>query len=125
MTDEKRKYLRFECLVPVDEIHVQGLNGSPGKVAVDNISREGVRIVMDVDVAFNPGLDLDFTLSRPEKKNPIAIRAKVIWSRPKGNRFEVGMRILNMDKAAKAELLEMGFDQWRKEKTPSRSGSKG
>jgi hypothetical protein len=124
MTEDKRKYLRFECLIPVEEIESQGLNGKVHEVALDNISREGVRLIMDVDTAFTPETNVKFRISLAADRDPIFIQGTVMWSRPKGDRFEIGVRILDMDKAAKAELLEIGFERWKEEQTPTQSGSK-
>jgi PilZ domain len=125
MIDDKRKYLRFECLVPVEEIQSEGMNGTAREVALDNVSREGARLVMDVDTPFTPGSNVKLRISLSPDKNPIFIRGSVMWSRMKGDKYEIGVRILDMDSAAKAELLDIGFERWKDEQTPSRSGSKG
>jgi hypothetical protein len=125
MIEDKRKYLRFECLVRVEEIQSEGLNGTPRDASLDNISREGLRIVMDVDQPFTPGIGVKFRISLAADKDPIFIRGSVMWSRMKGDKYEIGLRIEEMDSAAKAELLDMGFERWKEEQTPSRSGSKG
>jgi hypothetical protein len=125
MMDDKRKFLRFECLIPVEEIQSQGLNGQAREVALDNVSREGVRLIMDVDTAFVPGTDVRFRINLAADRSPIFVRGTVMWSRPKEERFEIGVRIVEMDKAAKAELLDIGFERWKEEKTPPRAGSMG
>ena len=123
--EDKRKFLRFECSIPVEEIQSQGLNGVVHDVALDNISREGVGLIMDVDTAFAPGAEVKFRISLEAEKAPIFIQGRVMWSRPKGDRFEIGLKILEMDKAAKAELLELGFERWKVGQTPPHPGSKG
>jgi c-di-GMP-binding flagellar brake protein YcgR len=127
MTEEHRKFLRFECVVPVEDIRFQGLTGLSRRASLDDISREGLRLVMDADIAFNPGVELDFVISGLQDKTSVSIHGQVVWSKPHENKFEIGLKILEMDKAAKAELLEIGFERWKekKKKKPLRSGSKG
>lgn len=125
MMDDKRKFLRFECSIPVEEIQSQGLNGEAHDVSLDNISREGVRLIMDVDTPFAPGTEVKFRISLKAEKAPIFVQGRVMWSRPNGDRFEIGLKIEDMDKGAKAELLEIGFDRWKVEQTPGHPGSKG
>jgi len=125
MMDDKRKFLRFECSIPVEEIQSEGLSGMVHDVALDNISREGVRLIMDVDKAFVPGVDVKFRISIAAERDPIFVRGRVMWSRPKEDRFEIGLKIMDMDKAAKAELLEIGFERWKVGQTPTPPGSKG
>jgi len=125
MSAELRKFLRFECLVPVKDVRLEGLADPAGEGALDNISREGLRLVMEVGVAFSPGQAIDFKVSRSGDRKPVSIRARVVWSRPKGNRFQIGLKILDMDSEAKSELLEDGFERWKKGKPPSLRISKG
>jgi hypothetical protein len=91
--DDKRKFLRFECSIPVEEIQSEGLNGTVHDVALDNISREGARLIMDVDTAFSPGVDVKLRISVAAEKPPIFVRGRVMWSRPKGDRYEIGLKI--------------------------------
>lgn len=125
MIEDKRKFLRFECSISVEEIQSEGMNGMVHDVTLDNISREGARLIMDVDKAFVPGVDVKFRISLAAEKDPIFVRGRVMWSNPKGDRFEIGLKILDMDNAAKAELLEMGFERWKGGQTPTSLGSKG
>jgi hypothetical protein len=127
MSEEHRKYLRFECLIPVEEFRIQGLNDISLQAALDNVSREGLRLVMDADISFNQGVELDFVINGVQNSKPVSIRGQVVWSKPHGDKFEIGLKILEMDKAAKCELLDIGFERWKEkeEKNPSRTGSKG
>jgi len=103
MGEEKRKYLRFECLVPVEFIRVEGqeVDERRREACLDEISREGIRLVMDVDLNFPPG--------RLTSK----VLGEVMWVRPKGDRYELGIRIKRMDTAIKSEIMDLAYDQWR------------
>jgi hypothetical protein len=116
MPEEKRKYLRFECLVPVDLVEVDE-NGQPGNPAfIDNVSREGVRVILDMGAEFGPGKDLTFKVQGPESRQNCSLTGEIVWVKPKGKRVEIGLRIKDMGNCTKSELLDMGYNQWRKEK---------
>jgi hypothetical protein len=116
MSDENRKYLRFECLVPVENIKF-GEGDAPTKDAVlDSVSRDGLHIILDLDFSLSPGHDVDFDIEIPDKKVDSKVSGEVMWTRPKGDRLEVGIRIKNMSKVTKSELLELGYDRWREER---------
>jgi hypothetical protein len=115
MEDEKRKYLRFECLVPVELIRIEGKELEAGSEAatLGEISREGLRVVMDVDLNFNPGTEVDLKVNIPERRLTSKVSGEVIWSKSKGKICQLGIRIKAMDKAAKSELLDLGYRHWR------------
>ena len=116
MPDDKRKYLRFECLVPVEDVKIEGEETTTKAAVLDNISREGFRIIIDLDFGFSPGHDIDFRVDIPDKKVDAKIHGEVLWTRPKGKKIEVGLRVKKMDKATKSELLDVGYARWREER---------
>jgi c-di-GMP-binding flagellar brake protein YcgR len=124
MVEEKRKFLRFECLVPVDHIKIEGKNRKAKKAALFDISREGLRLTLDLDFSFNRGNDVDFKVNIPEKKISSTVTGEVIWSKPKGKKLELGLKIKNMDKAAKSELLDLGYSRWREMQTSTKGKKK-
>jgi hypothetical protein len=116
MPEEKRKYLRFECLVPVELIEVDE-NGQPGNPAlIDNVSREGIRVVLEMGMDFGPGKDLTFKVHGPESHKNCSLKGEIVWIKPKGKKVEIGLRIKDMENCTKSELLDMGYDRWRKDK---------
>jgi len=114
MGEEKRKFLRFECLIPIEFIRIEGrVLGEGRKACLDEISREGIRLVMDVDLKFAPGTEIDLKVNIPDRKLTSNVCGEVMWVRPKGERYELGVRIKDMDKAIKSELLDLGYEKWR------------
>jgi hypothetical protein len=115
MTDDKRKFLRFECLIPI---------GDPGKsvqeALLDNVSRDGFRVVFDLGHAFQKGEDVHFQIRKAEEKRADQITGEVIWSKPVGKKLEVGLKIKKMEKRTKSELLDMGYDAWRRHEKESK-----
>ncbi len=116
MSEEKRKYLRFECLVPVELVEVDA-DGQPGNPAlIDNVSREGVRVVLEMGMDFGPGKDLTFKVHGPESRKNCSLKGEIVWIKPKGKKVEIGLRIKDMENCTKSELLDMGYEHWRKDK---------
>jgi len=116
MSDDHRKYLRFECLVPVENIKFEG-GDAPSKDAVlDNVSRDGLHIILDLDFSLSPGHEVDFDVEIPDKKVDSKVSGEVLWTRSKGKKLEVGIRIKNMNKATKSELLELGYVRWQQKR---------
>jgi hypothetical protein len=121
MSEEKRKYLRFECLVPVELVEVDE-NGQPGNSAfIDNISREGVRVVLDMGMDFGPGKDLKFKIYSPESRKTCSLKGEIVWIKPAGNKVEIGLRIKDMENCSKSELLDIGYNRWREDQAKAQA----
>ena len=116
MPDEKRKYLRFECIVPVADIKIGGGDASAKAAALVDVSRDGLQIVIDLDFGLAPGRNVDFNIHIPEKNIESRVSGEVMWARPKDGRIEVGIKITNMSAATKSELLDMGYVHWQEER---------
>jgi hypothetical protein len=112
MAEEKRKYLRFECFVPVDSLKFEGETPLADKGTLEDISREGGRLVLDLDTALKPGANLDFRLQSVENDQPYSVTGEIVWSQSKEKRLQVGLKIKKMDKRAKSELLDLGYLRW-------------
>jgi len=118
--EEKRKFIRFDCVVPIVVIEVRNEAGDEGEAFLDNMSREGMRIVVSLAGAnFGPGAELKFQFLHPDQKTLSVACGEIIWSRSKGDKVEVGLKIRSMEKAAKAALLDLGYARWRKERSQS------
>jgi len=115
MEVDKRKYLRFECLIPIDLIEIDDPNVQPKEAVIDNVSREGIRLVFDIGHAFHEGENLNVQISKPDDEQSLCqITGEVIWARPLGDKVEVGLKIKDMEQSTKAELLDLGFQAWRR-----------
>lgn len=117
MGDDKRKYIRFECVVPVDLVNIPGGEGENQEARIDNVSREGLGMVLDLGIDLNPGSDVRFQIRNPERRKVSNVIGEVVWSRPKEGRVEVGLKIKRIENATKSELLDLGFNQWRATKS--------
>ncbi|MBU1338833.1 MAG: PilZ domain-containing protein, partial [Acidobacteria bacterium] len=71
MSEDKRKYLRFDCTLPAEIINLE-----PGQelfkgAKIDDFSREGIKIILEFDVHPDTELDLNFRLPDSEKNVPV------------------------------------------------------
>jgi len=112
MADDKRKFLRFECLIPIDLMEIDDPDRK--EAVIGNVSREGIRLVFDLGRAFREGDNLSFQIQNPDQKRTCRMTGEVVWARPLGKKMEVGLRIKNMERCSKSELLDMGYNAWRK-----------
>ncbi|OQB58924.1 MAG: PilZ domain protein [Candidatus Aminicenantes bacterium ADurb.Bin147] len=114
MEDDKRKYFRFECLIPVDLVETGDPDAKPEEALIGNVSREGMRLVFDLGRAFQEGDKVRFQIQTPEDNRVCRMTGEVIWSRSQGEKIEVGLRLQETEKCSKSELLDLGYEAWRK-----------
>jgi len=110
---EKRKYLRFECLVPVDLVEIRGEGEEdPESVLIEDVSREGMRMILDLGPDLRPGGDIDFKVHNPDEKETCSVVGEIIWSKAKDDKLEVGIKLRKMDESMKNKLLDIGYARW-------------
>jgi hypothetical protein len=121
MGDDKRKFLRFECLLPVEMVEVQGRSAEGIKGEIENVSREGIGLIFNLGLNFTPGAVIGFKIMNPATQKECQVKGKIIWSTLAGSKIGIGLKIMNIERSAKAELLDMGFKLWREKKAKSRT----
>lgn len=113
MAKEKRKYFRFACPVPVHLIQVEGGRRIVRKAVLNEISREGLKLTSNFSPSLSPGSEVRFKLNIPEIELLSRVSGEVIWSKPRGKKSEVGVRIEDMDKGLKSALMDLAYAKWR------------
>ena len=110
MVDDRRKYIRFE--VPLKaELVVRVDVDSVQQGTTKDFSREGLRLtVRNFDLI--KGESIDMKIFIPDKKEPIPLRGQIVWSKPDHN-WEVGIKISQIDKEAKSQILDYAYTAWR------------
>ena len=116
MAKEKRKYFRFDCPVPVNLIQIEGGKRVVKKAMLDEISREGLKLTFSFDLDLRPGSEVNFKLNIPEKRLTSKLLGEIVWSKPKGKKLEMGLKIKDMDKILKSELMDLVYAKWRETK---------
>ncbi|RJQ54614.1 MAG: PilZ domain-containing protein [Nitrospiraceae bacterium] len=110
MQDERRRHIRFE--VPLD-VTFRPLNDQAPYSAgvIRNFSRSGCCIESgDPETSLKEILELK--VRHPQKDMFVNATGDIVWKRPVGGGWLAGVRILEMDKAAKSEILDFAYDIW-------------
>ncbi|MHB8095436.1 MAG: PilZ domain-containing protein [Candidatus Aminicenantales bacterium] len=113
---DKRKFLRFECLLPAEVVRVEGCSGAAGRAVIDDFSREGLRLVLNLEVDIVPGTRLDLQCTLPGGEGTVPAAGEVIWSRAEGGKWEFGMKIKEMAPEARCEILDACYLNWQEKK---------
>jgi c-di-GMP-binding flagellar brake protein YcgR len=111
MLAERRKYIRFD--IPLDIIFRPVNNKAPYSFGViRNFSRHGCCIEsnsLDALLIEN----LEFKVKHPTKKDVyITATGDIVWKQRIDGGWLAGVRILDMDKEAKSEILDFAYEIW-------------
>jgi c-di-GMP-binding flagellar brake protein YcgR len=116
MAKEKRKYFRFDCPVPVQLIQIEGGKRVVQKATLGEMSRDGLKLTFSFNLDLRPGSEVNFKLNLPDKRLTSKMSGEVVWSKPKGKKLEMGLKIKDMDKVLKSELMDLVYAKWREAK---------
>lgn len=116
MAKERRKYFRFDCPLPVHLIQIEGGKRVVKKATLDEISRDGLKLISSFSFALPPGSEVNFKFNIPERQLLSRVSGEVIWSKPRGKKLEMGLKIKDMDKGPKSELMDLIYYKWREAK---------
>lgn len=114
MNEEKRKFIRFECVIPIELVEIEGTTRAEAEALIEDISQEGLRLVLDLGLDLGPRRDICFQMYNPELKKTCLVTGEIIWAKSKDKKVEIGFKIKTMEKCTKSELLDLGYTQWRK-----------
>ena len=117
MDTEKRKYLRFECTLPAEVTRIEEQNGLVEKARIDDFSREGMKMVLNVEFNFTPGSVIELQCALPGKQATASVSAEVVWSRNEGDKCVLGLQIKDMAAEARSEILGSCYEEWQKKKS--------
>ncbi len=113
MAKEKRKYFRFDCPVPVQLIQTEGGKRVVKKATLDEVSREGLKLIFSFDLDLRPGSEVNFKLNIPEKQLTSRVVGEIVWCQHRGKKMEMGLKIKDMDKILRSELMDLIYAKWR------------
>ncbi len=109
--ENRRKYIRFEIPLRVEVAVPENKGSISEKGLISDVSREGMRLIVDED-ALNEGEDIDLRITLPGKGVAIPAKGKLIWKKAKGTQWEMGLKILSIDKTTKSDILEYAYKMW-------------
>ena len=105
MTEERRKFARYKCLLPAHVLQAEGKDKLIQRTSVHDFSRGGCKLIVNI-VTLDPGSDIELELYVPEKGLKTPVRAEIAWKKMTGDKLEVGLKIKSMKKGAKKEILK-------------------
>ena len=101
MFDDRRKYIRFD--VPLNiRFKSPSVADSYTNAVTNNFSREGLGVLAS-DFSYDTNSTINMSVKHPFQDKYIDVLADVVWKSQKDNKWQVGLRIKEMDKAAKIE----------------------
>ena len=110
---EKRKHARAKYLLPAELIDKEGKSIFTGRAKVKDFSDEGLKLSLNFS-KLKPGSILDLKIYLPEKKIITLLSAEVTWNKYSTNTLELGLKIKDIDKDVKEEILTWIFPRWVK-----------
>lgn len=110
MDGDRRKYMRFAMALPA-EIDVPDRNTALG--CITNFSRQGFCLVCENNV-HEPHALVPLKIKNPLNDSYIDARAEIMWKRTIDGKCEFGLSIVAIAPELKAEILEHGFQLWKK-----------
>ena len=113
MADERRKHPRFKCLLPAELVKSEGSLDLVERVSIQDISSDGLKLVVKFAQP-DRGTNMDLKLYIPEKSILTFITAETAWSRFSNSKLEAGLRIKEIDRKMKKEILNWVFPGWVK-----------
>jgi hypothetical protein len=122
MGKEKRKFLRFECLLPADIVKVDGKDHINRKIEAHDFSREGIKLSINFNIEL--GTNMEVNLHIPEKKLSVPVTGEITWVKSVDNRLEAGLRIKDMDNELKSEILNWIFPKWLEKKKQEKTNKR-
>ena len=110
MQAERRRYIRFD--IPLDVTFRPAEDGTPySSGTIKNFSRDGCCIESE---SLNMPLkeNLELRVKHPKKDAFIAAKGDIVWKQHVDGTWLAGVRILDMDKEAKSEILDLAYNIW-------------
>ncbi len=108
MDSDKRKFLRFLVTLPVQ---ISAVTGEKWATTRD-FSREGMGIVAEKFDA-REGEELSLKVQLPETERFTEVKGKVCWRQHQGDNWLAGIKLEDIDKADKADILDYAYQRWR------------
>ena len=105
MNDDRRKDKRFKCLLPAQVLQAEGKDKLIQRTTVHDFSRGGLKLIVNI-VTLDPGSDVELELYVPEKGLKTPLRAEIAWKKMADDKLEIGLKIKDMDKTVKKEILK-------------------
>ena len=115
MGKERRKYPRFECSIQSEVLDFEGKSHLIENAKILDFSRSGLKLGIDFTVP-SPGSEMTLKVIIPEKQIVTIVSGEVVWTKYYKNRMKVGLKLKEMDKKAKQDILGWVYSTWMEKK---------
>jgi len=115
MGKERRKHPRFECSIKSEVLDFKGKSHLIKNAKILDFSRYGLKLGIDFTVP-NPGSEMTLKIIIPEKQIVTIVSGEVVWTKYYKNRMKVGLKLKEMDKRAKEDILGWVYSTWMEKK---------
>jgi hypothetical protein len=122
VTDERRKFRRYKCLLPAEVLKTEGKDKFIERTSVHDFSSGGLKLIINF-ITPDPGSDMELKLYVPEKGLKASLKAEMAWKKFADDKLEVGLKIKEMNKNLKSEILNWVFPNGWKEREERKSRS--
>ena len=123
MTEERRKHLRYKCLLPAEVLTAEGKDRFMERISVHDFSRGGLKLIINF-ITLDPGSDMELKLYLQEKRIKTSLKAEIAWKKLEEDKLEVGLKIKEMNKNLKSEILNWVFPKWLERERERRKKSR-
>jgi len=113
MSEEKRKSIRSQCVLPIEVVKIEGKDNLIVRTTAHDFSDDGLKLTVNVNI--NPGSVMELKLYVPEKKLFTLLSGEITRVKSVDNKLEVGLKIKEMDERLKKEILDWVSPGWLKE----------
>lgn len=111
--EDKRKSLRFDCVLPAEVVELKGKQNLIGRATIKDFSNVGLKLTVNFNL--EPRSPMDLKLYLPEKRLSTSVSGEISWSKFKDKKLEIGLKIKDMDKKLKKEILDWISPSWTQE----------
>ena len=121
MREKRRKFLRFDCSIPSEVVELAGRRNLVERATVLDFSSEGLKLSVNF-IDLHPGSSTELILFLPEKQLITSLTGEIIWSKYIKNKLEVGLKIKEMEKQKKKDILDWIFPKLLDKERRKREG---
>ncbi len=130
MGKERRKYPRYECSIRAEVLDLAGKRKLIKNATILDFSRQGFKLGLEFVIP-SPGSEITAKIVMPEKQIISIVSGEVVWTKYYKNKMKVGLKLKDMDKRDKEDILGWVYSEWvnkkekrSKKKTQSKESTK-
>ena len=112
---ERRKYPRFECSIQSEVLDFKGKSHLIKNAKILDFSRQGFKLGLEFAIP-RPGSEMTVKIVMPEKQMVTIVSGEVVWTKYYKNKMKVGLKLKEMDKRAKEDILGWVYSTWMEKK---------